>query len=353
MVLSCHNGIVGLRKLSSTNAFVVTDLIDVPSFGIVRSAKKILQGGAKDLARSMTYTFASFDMQRGGASGGINALPNEKEEAIENFVSELGDDVGSGSLGLDAGKGIAPSSFAKLVEVDARSAMRFSEQGADQLETYLAALGPIVVAEHLSGLEGKTVSIEGFGSHGPAMMNLIAERGGKVVSISTLSGSISNSNGLDAKEIRSRWDEDGIDFVKSSDGEAEPAWKVFQSGADILFAGSKMGAVSHVTAEKLQVEALVPHQPIPYTARALAMLERKGTVVAPDFLAVAGPIFAAWPKENETSSDVIASATSMISDALEESLKHEDGLFLGACYRAESFLASWHDTKLFGRPLAS
>jgi len=353
VVLSCHNGIVGLRKLSSTNAFVVTDLIDVPSFGIVRSAKKILQGGAKDLARSMTYTFASFDMQRGGASGGINALPNEKEEAIENFVSELGDDVGSGSLGLDAGKGIAPSSFAKLVEVDARSAMRFSEQGADQLETYLAALGPIVVAEHLSGLEGKTVSIEGFGSHGPAMMNLIAERGGKVVSISTLSGSISNSNGLDAKEIRSRWDEDGIDFVKSSDGEAEPAWKVFQSGADILFAGSKMGAVSHVTAEKLQVEALVPHQPIPFTARALAMLERKGTVVAPDFLAVAGPIFAAWPKENETSSDVIASATSMISDALEESSKHEDGLFLGACYRAESFLASWHDTKLFGRPLAS
>jgi len=353
VVLSCHNGIVGLRKLSSTNAFVVTDLIDVPSFGIVRSAKKILQGGAKDLARSMTYTFASFDMQRGGASGGINALPNEKEEAIENFVSELGDDVGSGSLGLDAGKGIAPSSFAKLVEVDARSAMRFSEQGADQLETYLAALGPIVVAEHLSGLEGKTVSIEGFGSHGPAMMNLIAERGGKVVSISTLSGSISNSNGLDAKEIRSRWDEDGIDFVKSSDGEAEPAWKVFQSGADILFAGSKMGAVSHVTAEKLQVEALVPHQPIPFTARALAMLERKGTVVAPDFLAVAGPIFAAWPKENENSSDVIASATSMISEALEESSKHEDGLLLGACYRAESFLASWHDTKLFGRPLAS
>ncbi len=344
---------VGLRKLSSTNAFVVTDLIDVPSFGIVRSAKKILQGGAKDLARSMTYTFASFEMQRGGASGGINATPDEKEEAIENFVSELGDDVGSGSLGLDAGKGIAASSLAKLVEADARSDMRFAEQGSDQLETYLAALGPIVVAEQLSGLEGKALSIEGFGNHGPAMMDLIAERGGKVVSISTLSGSISNSDGLDAEEIRSQWDDDGIDFVKSSDGEAEPAWKVFQSGADILFAGSKMGAVSHVTAEKLQVQALIPHQPIPFTARALAMLQRKGTVVAPDFIAVAGPIFAAWPKENETSSDVIASATSMIDGALAESLKHEDGLFLGACYRAESFLASWHHTKLFGRPLAS
>lgn len=344
---------VGLRKLSSANAFVVTDLIDVPSFGIVRSAKKILQGGAKDLARSMTYTFASFEMKRGGASGGINATPDEKEEAIGNFVSELADDVSSGDLGLDAGKGIVPSSFEKLTAVDTRSDIRFSQHGSDDLGTFLTALGPIVVAEQLDELDGKTVSIEGFGSHGPAMMDLIAERGGTVVAISTLSGSVSDATGLDAADIRGRWEEKGIDFVKSTDGEAEPAWKVFQSGADVLFAGSKMGAVSHVTAEKLQVGALIPHQPIPFTARALAMLQRKGATVAPDFLAVAGPIFASWPNESESISDIIATATSSISGALAESSNHEDGLFLGACYRAESFLSSWHDTKLFGRPLAS
>ena len=78
---------------------------------------------------------------------------------------------------MDAGKGIVPSSFGKLVDVDTRSDLRFVEQGSDQLETYLAALGPIIVAEQLNGLDGKTVSIEGFGSHGPAMMDLIAERG--------------------------------------------------------------------------------------------------------------------------------------------------------------------------------
>ncbi|GIR36919.1 MAG: hypothetical protein CM15mP49_23040 [Actinomycetota bacterium] len=97
---------------------------------------------------------------------------------------------------MDAGKGISHLLW-ELVDVDTRSDLRFVEQGADQLETYLAALGPVIVAEHLNGLDGKTVSIEGFGSHGPAMMDLIAERGGKVVSISTLSGSVSNSDGLD------------------------------------------------------------------------------------------------------------------------------------------------------------
>ena len=31
----------------------------------------------------------------------------------------------------------------------------------------------------------------------------------------------------------------------------------------------------------------------------------------------------------------------------------EDGLFLGSCYRAESFLGSWRQDLPFGRPLAS
>ena len=157
--MSCHNGQVSLRKLSTTNAFVVTDLEDTPSFGIVRCAKKILQGGAKDLARSMTYTFASFEMKHGGASGGINALPDEKVEAIEKFVEELSGDVSLGHLGLNAGKGISSHAFGKLSEVDSRSALRFEMYGEDTLETYLAALGPVVSADQLINLDGKTVLI--------------------------------------------------------------------------------------------------------------------------------------------------------------------------------------------------
>ena len=73
---------MALRKLSSTDAFIVTDLDDVPSFGIVRSAPKILQGGAKDLARSMTYSFASFELQYGGASGGtVGSTPPPPESS--------------------------------------------------------------------------------------------------------------------------------------------------------------------------------------------------------------------------------------------------------------------------------
>ena len=68
-----------VQKLSSTDAFVLRDLgDDVRSIGVVRCAPKILQDGATWLARSVTYACASFGIQAGGASAGINAKPDAR-----------------------------------------------------------------------------------------------------------------------------------------------------------------------------------------------------------------------------------------------------------------------------------
>ncbi|SVA48812.1 uncharacterized protein METZ01_LOCUS101666, partial [marine metagenome] len=42
-------------KLETVDAFVAVDLEGVPGQGIVRLAPRVLQGGARDLARSVTY----------------------------------------------------------------------------------------------------------------------------------------------------------------------------------------------------------------------------------------------------------------------------------------------------------
>ena len=344
---------MALRKLSSTDAFIVTDLDDVPSFGIVRSAPKILQGGAKDLARSMTYSFASFELQYGGASGGINAKPDERIEAVESFVNEIQEVVQSGSLGLDPGKGISAGGFDALAAVDCRNEIRFEIFEKDPLHVFLAGFGPVECADHLLGLDGKTVAIEGFGIHSVVMAELLIERGAKVVGISTLSGSMSNSDGFSAEEIREGWENQGANFVSREGEEAEPAWKIFQCGADVLFTGSKMGAVNHTTAEKLGIEALIPHQPIPFTTKALAVLQKKGCIVVPCFIPVAGPLFSYWVDDKTEIADIVSKVSSEMKSALDEAAGHEDGLFLGSCYRAEAFLASWQKTLPFGRPLAS
>ena len=52
-----------IKKLTTVEGFVVLDLDDAPvSTGIVRSAPSILQSGAADLARSLTYAYASLGL---------------------------------------------------------------------------------------------------------------------------------------------------------------------------------------------------------------------------------------------------------------------------------------------------
>jgi glutamate dehydrogenase (NAD(P)+) len=337
-----------LRKLSTTNAFVVTDLPGAPSAGVVRCAPKILQAGAEDLARSLTYSFAVFGMRRGGASAGINAAGEDRDAAIAAFAAELRDDAASGALALDAGRGVDQDQLEALTSIDGRNARRFSPVGGDDLRTHLAGFGPAVGADTVVGLEGRSVAIEGFGAHCPALADAVEAHGGRVIAVSTAAGALIEER--TAAELRARWAEAGEAMVGA---DAPAAWKVYQAGADVLFVGSKMAAIDHVTAQKLRVSALVPHQPLPYTARALAVLQRAGVEVLPDFITTAGPIFADWPTGGSDPGDVIATASAAITEALLSAGGHRDGRFLGACLRAEEYLASWQDTLPFGRPLAS
>ncbi|MEE1563723.1 MAG: hypothetical protein V1249_01970, partial [Acidimicrobiales bacterium] len=62
-----------IRKLTSTNAFVAVDLDGASGRGLVRLAPKVMQGGAKDLSRSMTYSLACLGRCETGVSAGISA----------------------------------------------------------------------------------------------------------------------------------------------------------------------------------------------------------------------------------------------------------------------------------------
>ena len=105
--------------------------------------------------------------------------------------------------------------------------MRFETYQKDLFHIYLSGLGPVECASHLVDLDGKTAAIEGFGAHSVVMAELLEERGAKVIAVSTLSGSLSNSDGIDVDDIRDRWDNHGADFVVGEGEEAEPAWKIF------------------------------------------------------------------------------------------------------------------------------
>ncbi len=344
---------VRIHKFSTTEAFVAIDLNGVEaSSGPVRWAKKVLQGGAKDLARSQTYTFAVLGMKRGGASAGISADGPDRDAAIEAFVAEAAGLVADGTYLPDAAKGISETDLAPLREADERDTARLGG-GSPSFIDRCDGLSAAAAAHHASsGLAGKAVAIEGFGANGGALAAAAAERGAKITAVSTTTGTVVSSSGFEAQALIDGWAAAGPDLVNEL-GEVGHAMSIFGSGADVFFVGSKMGVVDHEVAAQMEAaSAVVACGRIPLTARALAVLRRGGVAVPADFISLAGSTLALWGDSNRSEAEIFAGINEDIGDMTAEFKAHDDGPFLAACFEAESFLQTWQDELPFGRPLA-
>lgn len=304
---------MALRKLTSTDAFVFVDLDDAPATGVVRRARKILQGGAKDLARSATYTFGAFGVERSGASAGINAEGDAVEDAIASFVEELTPDVAAGSLDLLPAKGVSGAQLAPLVDASPGGPL----VGSD----VLLAAGVVAAASWALGgdLSGRSIAIEGEPLIPDAIRTALADAGATVVSV---------------------W---GVD---------EKPWLVWGADVDLVLAGSKAGILNHQGTDSITAKAIVPWGPLPVTTKAFAQLHRAGEVtVVPDFLSTAGPLMGGLLGDDPATAS--AAFTERLIALLDDAAADADGVLLGACYRAEAFIADWQGAKPFGRPLAA
>jgi hypothetical protein len=299
---------VAVEQLASTDAFVVIDFPGAPSAGVVRRARKILQAGATDLARSVTYTFGAFGIERGGASAGINAEGDQVDGAVQAFVAELAPVAAERGLQLEAGKGVEPEQLAELRDAGGAGPLAGS---ADLLATGVVA----ATSWALGGdLDGRSVAIEGIDQAPPALRRALTEAGATVVDV---------------------W------------GVNEKPWLIWGADVDAVLAGSRAGVLTHQGTGSVSARAIVPWGPIPVTTKAFVQLRRAGKVVVPDFVSTAGFWLGGF------SSDEGAGVTARIAAVLDEAASHPDGVLLGACHLAEAFIETWQERKPFGRPLAA
>ena len=288
-----------VQTLTQTDAFVVRDLEGVPSSGLARSARKILTSSASDMARSASYTFGVYGIQRGGASAGLNYEGDDISGELQKFAEELAPQHKSGDLSLYAAKGIPSDLIGDLASYGDSDFKRYS------CETVVAASAWLFDGE----LAGKRVAIEG---EPPALLaELLTAAKAEIVEV------------------------DGVD---------KKPWMVWGADVDLLLAGSKVGTLTHQGAEFVKAENVVCWGPTAVTTKAFAMLDRRGVRIVPGFLAGAGGLLL-----GDVDTDSMADR---VHAALEASAAEDKSLFIGACKVAESFLASWNDTKLFGRPFA-
>ncbi len=303
---------MALTKLTSVDAFVVTDIPDAPATGIVRMGKKILQSSAKDLARSATYTFAAFGLQRGGASAGINAESDEDQAAaLPLFVDEMSALDG---IDLTAGKGVRNDQLSSL--------NHDLHPLAGSIPVMVSGIVAAARWAHGGNLSGATAAVEGQGSNPTA--DLVA---------SALSDA-------------------GADVV-SPVPDAKP-WEIWGFDVDLLLPGTKPGTLTHQGAGMAKAKAVVPWGPIPVTTKAYVMLNRKGVRVLPDFVAAAGGVVGPYLQNApHTVPEMSVEVARHITDVLDTCAGHDEGVLMGACVRAEEFLGSWSDFSPFGRPLAA
>jgi glutamate dehydrogenase (NAD(P)+) len=334
-----------IQKLTSTDGFIVFDLDDAPAVGVTRSAPKILVDGASLLARSLTYRFATFERRIGGASAGVNAVPDARPAALAAYCAEIEPLVRDQRFLTEPAKGVAAEELAPLRSLDSRPGDYWL------LEDELTGLGVAVAADSSSGgLTGRSVAVEGFDRSGPALAAALVERGATVVAISTADGTAVDPAGFEPAALAAAWSEHGAGLVTTLGPEARKPWAVFGTHADVLVVGSKPGVIDDQVAAGIRATVVVPSAAVPVTAKGLAVLRRAATVVVPDFVSTAGPLFAGWPAADAV--EPRQAAIDAIGGALAEVADHPDGPFLGACLRAEAFLQTWRDTLPFGRPLA-
>ena len=221
----------------------------------------------------------------------------------------------------------------------------------------LIGVGAATAASSLvGGLDGKRIAIEGFGAAGLGIAREAAAAGATITRVATAKGCTGDRIGggeLDPMALTEAWLADGDMCVATLSGDGEPAkpWTVWKDDVDVLFCGSKPGAMSGDGAAMAGATPIVAFSAAAVSSKALAVLRAAGTAVAADFIATAGPALGWWADETLTHDDLRSATADTVNAVMSETADHDDGAFMAACYRAEAFLRTWQDELPFGRPL--
>lgn len=279
-----------VRKLDTTDAFYVLDLDDAPlNVGVVRLAPKVLVDGAELLARATTYAFATFGVQAGGFSAGINAKPEGRDAAVTAFCEAIAPLVGQGTVHVSPGTGVSADELAPL--------------GQEPLDEGVEARGAVAAA---AAFAAGTAAVAG-----PAA-------------------------GAWDERLSPWWADTGGTWAGEGDVGAD---------VDVLFVAGKAGFVDHDAAAGMTARVVVPVTPVPVTARAFAVLERANIRFVPDAVSCAAPLLAAVGAGGADPVDRVAAVAAELA-------AQDASPWRAAVERAETFLATWQPKLPFGRPLA-
>ncbi|MDX1547111.1 MAG: Glu/Leu/Phe/Val dehydrogenase [Rhodothermales bacterium] len=294
-----------------------------PTKGGIRYAGNVHEDEVMALAALMTYKCAIVDVPFGGAKGGIKInrrdySDGEIERITRRYTFELQKKnfIGPGIDVPAPDYGTGPRDMAVILDtytsltltenpLDALACVTGKPVGQGGVRGRLEATGrgvyygireAVSFAEDMdrlgltTGLEGKTVVIQGLGNVGYHAAKYLEEAGAKLIGLAEYEGAIYNEDGLSLEDVVSHRRETGsiLDFPGATN--IADSAEALEIECDILVPAALEAQIRRDNADRIRAKIIGEAANGPITADADAILNDKGILIIPDVFLNAGGV---------------------------------------------------------------
>ena len=276
-----------------------------PGKGGIRMEPWVNEEEVFELARTMTWKNALAELPFGGAKSGIVADPKKmnKEKKVEivsafsralkpvcpsMYVAAPDMNMGEEEMTVFAKEnGDMKACTGKPKEMGGIP----HELGSTGFGVYHAAL---VAAEHMGlDINGATIAVEGFGNVGSFVSKFIIAKGAKLIATSDSKGCIYNKDGLDFEKL-SEVKKDTGSVINYKPGNILKNGKLFELEVDILIPAAIPDVITKKNVNRVKAKIITEGSNIPIAHNVEKILQKKGVLIVPDFVANAGGVISSY-----------------------------------------------------------
>jgi glutamate dehydrogenase/leucine dehydrogenase len=287
-----------------------------PAKGGIRFHPDVCQDECEALAMLMTWKCSLAGIPYGGGKGGVECNPlemsmGEKERVARTLAARIEPIVGAWT---DVPAPDVNTGGQEMVWfMDTISKMRgrlepaiftgkpislWGSKGRTEATGYGVATCAIELLNAVGkDVKGTTVMIQGFGNVGTYAALTLVDAGAKVVGISDITGAYHCKDGIDIhkafkhinehpKRLLEGYTQPGLEKI--------PAEDLLFIDADLFIPAALEGVVNKNNADKIKVKYIVEAANGPITPEADAILDKKGILIVPDFLANSGGVIGSY-----------------------------------------------------------
>ena len=293
-VIHVHEPSIGLKAV-----LVVDNVAKGPSIGGVRMATDVTAKECARLARAMTFKNAAAGLPHGGGKAvlvGDPKMPKQQKETLIRGLACALREVEQYIFAPDMGTNEECMAWVKD-EIDRVVALPREIGGIPLDEIGATGWGlSHVVDEALKfcdfNIQGARIAVQGFGAVGKHVTHFLSQQGAIPVAISDSTGTIYNPDGLDVNKLIAL-KEEGKSVTDYSDGEKRSREAIIDIECDIWIPAARPDVIHEDNVHRLNTRMVVEGANIPITYGAEKILQDKGILCVPDFIANAGGVICA------------------------------------------------------------